>query len=441
MLRIVLAIGLVSLLSGLCTGQTVTASLQGKAEAVPAWNYGAIYVPDDFPTIQDAVNAAANRDIIIVRAGTYYENVEVNGKSLWLRSEQGASATVIEGGPGGQDVPTMRIVSVSYPFILEGFTLTHAASMSGSGLSISSSSGAVIKKNIIRDNFRLSGGDGAGISAYAAHDSLIVDNVITSNAADGSGGGIYISFTEGTTIENNEITLNLCGGSKGGGGILVRDNNSSGAIKIFIVNNVITDNLADQGGGGIKLYETQVRIDGNFICRNIGKTGGGINVWIWSDAEIHNNIIALNTASNGYGGAIAFGDVDTTGVLTNNTITGNVASAYGNGICMWFGTKSVSIANSIVWDNDLAIYDGNLTIDYTCGDYLFYGTGNIVGPPLFVTGPQGDYYLSQILAGQASDSPCLDAGDPASVMIDGTTRTDEIQDSGVIDMGYHYPIQ
>jgi len=29
-----------------------------------------IFVPDDYPTIQDAINAAVNRDIIIVRSGT-----------------------------------------------------------------------------------------------------------------------------------------------------------------------------------------------------------------------------------------------------------------------------------------------------------------------------------------------------------------------------------
>jgi hypothetical protein len=51
-----------------------------------------------------------------------------------------------------------------------------------------------------------------------------------------------------------------------------------------------------------------------------------------------------------------------------------------------------------------------------------------------------DHYLSQIAASQTADSPCVDAGDPSSPMIIGTTRTDHVQDSGVIDMGYHYPL-
>ena len=61
--------------------------------------------------------------------------------------------------------------------------------------------------------------------------------------------------------------------------------------------------------------------------------------------------------------------------------------------------------------------------------------------PLFVSGPLGDYYLSQIAAGQAVDSPCLDAGDPATGAggwSSLTTRTDQELDTAVVDMGYHY---
>ncbi|MDI6811677.1 MAG: hypothetical protein QMD80_08465 [archaeon] len=37
-----------------------------------------IYVPDNYPTIQSAVDAASAGDTIIVRDGTYIENVNVN---------------------------------------------------------------------------------------------------------------------------------------------------------------------------------------------------------------------------------------------------------------------------------------------------------------------------------------------------------------------------
>jgi len=61
--------------------------------------------------------------------------------------------------------------------------------------------------------------------------------------------------------------------------------------------------------------------------------------------------------------------------------------------------------------------------------------------PCFVTGPQGNYYLSQIEAGQVVQSPCVDtgSGDAHSLgMYRHTTRTDNKIDQGIIDMGYHY---
>jgi pectin methylesterase-like acyl-CoA thioesterase len=55
---------------------------------------GIIYVPDDYPTIQDAIDAAEDNDTIIVRDGNYRENIEVN-KRLTIRSENGSDSTIV----------------------------------------------------------------------------------------------------------------------------------------------------------------------------------------------------------------------------------------------------------------------------------------------------------------------------------------------------------
>jgi len=62
-----------------------------KVEASPA----TIYVLDDYPTIQAAVDAASSGDTIIVRDGTYSENVDVN-KSLTIQSENRADSTIVQ---------------------------------------------------------------------------------------------------------------------------------------------------------------------------------------------------------------------------------------------------------------------------------------------------------------------------------------------------------
>ena len=47
-----------------------------------------IYVPDDYSTIQKAVNHAQPGDTIIVRDGTYVENVVINKPYLTIKSEK-----------------------------------------------------------------------------------------------------------------------------------------------------------------------------------------------------------------------------------------------------------------------------------------------------------------------------------------------------------------
>ena len=55
-------------------------------------------VPIQFPTIQDAINAAVNGDTVLVDDGTYVENIDFIGKAITVTSVNGAEATVIDGG-------------------------------------------------------------------------------------------------------------------------------------------------------------------------------------------------------------------------------------------------------------------------------------------------------------------------------------------------------
>src|SRR5210317_1323816 len=57
-----------------------------------------IFVPGDYDTIQDAINASSTGDTVSVAAGTYYENIIFPpSKTITLLSENGAELTVIEG--------------------------------------------------------------------------------------------------------------------------------------------------------------------------------------------------------------------------------------------------------------------------------------------------------------------------------------------------------
>src|SRR4030042_1418865 len=66
---------------------------------------GTITVPDDYPTIRLAVNAASNGDTVCVRSGTYYTNqylqdIIVVQNAISLIGEDPNNTTIL-GGYGG----------------------------------------------------------------------------------------------------------------------------------------------------------------------------------------------------------------------------------------------------------------------------------------------------------------------------------------------------
>jgi hypothetical protein len=54
-----------------------------------------IQVPDDYPTIQQAINAANNDDVVIIGAGTWVEDLQIHSKRVNLQGATGDPADVI----------------------------------------------------------------------------------------------------------------------------------------------------------------------------------------------------------------------------------------------------------------------------------------------------------------------------------------------------------
>ncbi len=304
---------------------------------------------------------------------------------------------------------------------------------------------ALVEGNRIEQNF------GSGIELdfdyFTGSDApTLTGNTICENGGDGIRVvGDYNGVQ--SKLVYNEICLN------GGSGILLRGDSRP---------TISWNRIHDNGNGGILVDggESGGTISHNYIAANEADEGGGIYIDGYCEFTISSNLIVDNRAQLLGGGiyALAFNTL-----IRGNTIVGNSALQDAAGI--WcIGRDNTTIIDSIIWDNTCPTgiqvygaeewYEPTLNISYCNidggaaaievepGCTYNLGAGLIDADPLFVTGPAGDlqtgsYYLSQVIAGQSVDSPCVDSGDPTVDPAWGTTRTDLVFDQQRADMGFH----
>ena len=118
----------------------VFAAFLATALAVPAARADTLRVPQDFPTIQAAVDVAVEGDVVLVSKGSYPGNVTIVGKSgIELR---GKGKAVIEAtGPG----PALSVVECT-GVLVRGIHVTGAVGGDGSGISVNDSSKVTLLK-------------------------------------------------------------------------------------------------------------------------------------------------------------------------------------------------------------------------------------------------------------------------------------------------------
>ncbi|MDO9578309.1 MAG: FlgD immunoglobulin-like domain containing protein [Candidatus Cloacimonadales bacterium] len=166
----------------------------------------------NFTTIQEGIDASANTDTVLVYPGTYYENIDYNGKSIIVGSlnlttgdEQYISQTIIDGNQNGSCVRVMS--EEDSTTTIYGFSITNGSGNPantgpyGGGVYIRDSE-MNIKNCLIKDNTADCGG---GI--YIRNSNLFIEGTkLTNNHAISYGGAIFL-------INNSEIQFdseNLC---------------------------------------------------------------------------------------------------------------------------------------------------------------------------------------------------------------------------------------
>jgi len=348
-------------------------------------------VPSQYKTIQAAIDAAKDKDVVLVAPGKYVESrILLSNKAITVRSAAGPHRTSIEQNQEGTEV----VISGGRDTVLEGFTIigylecTASPTIRGNiilgtysayrhehpGVRIDGGSPLIVRNVIsqhtsVNDFFATP--DAAGISCDRGAPEIL-DNVISSNEtyhrgefcdAYALGGGIRL-WGSGT-IARNVIVGNVAR-STDDSTYLVAESRGAGIDargSISIVDNIVIHN----------------RAEAKWLASPNGKyaaEGGGI----YADGKVTmiNNTVCHNSASVDYG-----------------------AGARGGGI---FG--GAAIVNSIVRDNSAKSgpeIHGNAGVTYCNVKGGWPGAGNLDQDPAFVDPTVDDFHLQ-------AGSPCRDRG-------------------------------
>lgn len=265
----------------------------------------------DFSSIQVAVDAANNGDIIRIGEGIYTETVLID-KDLTLAGA-GAGVTIIDG-----DGPVVEVRSGANARIT-GMTITGGYSSEAGG--ILNAGTLLLDKSIVTGNITISicgGINNQGTMTLRM--SQVTDNYI--DASFGSAGGVC-------NFGTMEIHQSLLSGNSAtaAGGIL-----NSGQLEIK--NSSLTGNSAARGGGIFN--DGQLEIKNSTIVANrafdffpyVEAQGGGI----FNDDEgvttLKNTTVTRNTSDFEGGGIYNQGELE----LKNSDVTENTATSNGGGI-------------------------------------------------------------------------------------------------------------
>ncbi len=345
--------------------------------------------PASYPAhpIQDAVDAAAAGDLILVHPGVYDENV-ILWKPVRLQGA-GAPSTIINANP----VPSDRVPA--WHAKVQALLGTPGADP----FAASECPGVLVLGDVAGHPF--ASGNQARIDGFTIYGSLMGGGIhvpgaihglrIGNNRIQGNqgqfAGGIALGIpdaglpadNDGIVIHDNMVLKNA--GITGGGGIAV----FAGSANYVITNNTVVGNLTRGNGAGIchEGLSTNGLIVGNrivanevFYGANIGGAGGGL--YLAGEAPpvglvtpgagtitVRNNLIQGNLAGGQHGGGIRAAHFNGQDVqahpgqtnlwhalnLFNNIIVNNVAGYAGGGVSLQDAARCYIINNTIA-NND-----------------------------------------------------------------------------------------
>lgn len=322
-------------------------------------------VPQEYDTIQAAINACDDSDTVVIAPGRHYGagncNMNLRGKAITVRSTD----------------PT--------------------------------------NLQIVNDTVIDCEGKGGFIFYMGENENSKIAGLTITNGYAFLGGAIYCYNNSSPTITNCVFINN----SAVFGGAIVCSNSQSCPN---ITNCIITANSVLVGGGAIYCNGASPKIRNCLISGNFAPTGGAIYSHNTGEPIIINCTISGNASSKSAAGIYCY---KSSNLIINNSILWGNTAPYASEILVGNPGDATSIEISysdVRSGNENVICQSGCTVNWGQGnidlDPNFVSTGYLSTTKTY-TG--GDYHLLE-------GSPCIDAGDPSFVVgpdetdIDGNPR-------------------
>ncbi len=243
-------------------------------------------VPEDFSSVQDAIQAMRRQGTVEVAAGSWTGDIRVSGRNLTLRPVSTASAPVVlEASSGRAFTAVWSVIDV------RNVTLTGGRHSMGGGMYLAFVEGGLSHVQVERNSAIAGGGLYLDYSDVTLSQCRIAENSANGSSWYDDGGGIYAWYSNPvlyhTVIENNTATGD-------GGGVYLESSYP------MLTCCVVEGNTAREGGGVFASNSGPIFTQTALLANAATTFGGGLLISTGSAPYAMNSIFAYNTGENVY---------------------------------------------------------------------------------------------------------------------------------------------
>lgn len=357
-------------------------------------------------TLVNAIEQAADGDIIYVSAGTYApeaflessDETDASNKTFQIHS----NFTLQGGFPADADDasfdPEKDYDPSSYPTTLSG-TLESGSSAYHV---VAVTSAKISGKKAVLKGFTVTGGQSSTVDeSYSVGGASfnksrgggiivgpsvleIEDCVITGNVAGLHAGGVFLNAAGEVSMKNCRIISNESKYNAGGiwnSGATLYMNGCSVSDNISVMQAAGLYSINSEGAPSISRIYNCTFSGNDCTTVNTGRSGGGAYIREFSDAAFVNCTFYGNKAGNG-GGVMGYGGNGKNSKLAivNCTFVGNKADNLGGAVALWNNYNTTNIYNCILSGNQ-APAGSDIGFNGTASNLYYYTT--IVGGVLY----------------------------------------------------------